>query len=86
MLVAGYKSKHALSRSSELFPQGAGVSTPQRTPLSLMQSLATPLTPLPSPFTVNGLAGVGGVRELEWRCSRHPGDKKQADWTSGGGR
>ncbi|CAJ1421937.1 unnamed protein product [Effrenium voratum] len=40
---------------------GAGVSTPQRTPLSLMQSLATPLTPLPSPFTVNGLAGVGLV-------------------------
>eukprot|EP00438_Fugacium_kawagutii_P028613 Skav216146 [mRNA] locus=scaffold2590:62750:65565:- [translate_table: standard] len=38
-------------------------STPQRTPVSLLQSL----TPIPSPFTVNGRAGGGLVEHC--RCS-----------------
>ena len=39
-------------------PSPPGPSTPQRTPVSLLQSL----TPLPSPFTVNGRAGAGAGR------------------------
>ncbi|CAL1138307.1 unnamed protein product [Cladocopium goreaui] len=37
--------------------ESLGPSTPQRTPVSLLQSL----TPMPSPFTVNGRAGAGLV-------------------------
>ena len=47
--------KHVPSPPIGFADRLGGPSTPQRTPVSLLQSL----TPMPSPFTVNGRAGAG---------------------------